>query len=485
MLMPRSGVRRRKRPASAGSRADDSNKRTRGRPKGPVKSTRNVLDIAHTAVETQETPAVPRLSALESLPTEIIQYIFFECLEINLMAVSRTLRSVLIDKAILRSLILFAYYDPLIPSRVDRQVFKPAKFKRLEQERRQQLQRDLPRVPGFGIASLLESLPALCHLAMRKDWTVDDPRLKSQLSNRRLDDYIVDLIMCREADEHCRIFSGDEEHSQQEITKVPVSRFFRRLRDLRQELLPDREDIDDYFRILNARLFSHNSGGETSDHCGGHLPVIDVLGISPALITGTWTQERLMLVQLLRLCVQSGRESSQTCVLADLREKDIIWKALDDALEQQHITAFLTLLDLYLCAERSRGRSGRRDFYWSEQPLPLRLYQKATELGDASEEVLGILFRYDSCSFPTDFDAITKWALEQEAQGSGFGKWLLGYMRNPFPSSRMRIIDSRLYQDNYNTGVRALVLSMPMSVRPSDKGFRPDLGYDFEPVTNR
>jgi hypothetical protein len=485
MLMPRSGLQRRKRPVPAGNASDDSSKRIRGRPKKPARSTRNVLDLAPSTVDPQEEPVDSQLSALERLPTEIIQYIFFECLEIHLMAVSRTLRSILTDKAILRTLILFAYNDPVAhgdlvsPSKVDRQVFQPANFKHLEQERRRQLQMDLPRVPGFGLASLLQCLPALCGLAMLKDSGTTGPGSKIQSFKDQVDDYTVELIMCQRV---LHFIKQYEERSDWRPSEIPLSKFFRRLMDLRQELLPDRSDIDDALRIINVRHISHGTGEGTVKCCVFHSPVIDVLGMPPTLITGKWTTERLMLVQLLGICGKSGRDLSWFRVLKGFDEDNLIFKALDNGLEQRQITAFLTLLNLYL-NKRPTGRVGSPYAGWSSAELPLHLYQKATELGDASEEALGILFRYDNASFPLNYDPVTRWALEQEAQGSDFGAWLLKYLRRPFHYTELQIIGGRPYQDGVYVGddMEVPLPSLPRPVQSTSQGFNIDLGYNIEP----
>ncbi|KIW14355.1 hypothetical protein PV08_07137 [Exophiala spinifera] len=104
------------------------------------------------------------LSALESMPPEIIQDIFFKCMEVNMPRASRYLGAVLAHERIFRSTILMAYFDDDLESPIVYEHFKPAVYFPLSLEHKIRLQRQILACKWFSLKLLWKSLPELVHL---------------------------------------------------------------------------------------------------------------------------------------------------------------------------------------------------------------------------------------------------------------------------------------------------------------------------------
>ncbi|RMZ79344.1 hypothetical protein DV737_g3461, partial [Chaetothyriales sp. CBS 132003] len=83
--------------------------------------------LLHNEYISQPGPRGKQISSFEKLPVEVIQHIFFFCLETNLANASLILGKALSDESIYRVVILFAYFDYIRPYPVETALFRPAR----------------------------------------------------------------------------------------------------------------------------------------------------------------------------------------------------------------------------------------------------------------------------------------------------------------------------------------------------------------------
>ncbi|KIW93561.1 uncharacterized protein Z519_06166 [Cladophialophora bantiana CBS 173.52] len=115
-----------------------------------------------------ETPK--EASALELLPVEIIEQIFFDCLELNLPRASPHLARALSRRSIYSALVLFAYFEVDSSSYVETRHFLPAAFRVIGCDNQRRLQEDILRTRWCTLDLLQSCMPALARLTMLRLW---------------------------------------------------------------------------------------------------------------------------------------------------------------------------------------------------------------------------------------------------------------------------------------------------------------------------
>ncbi|OAL39224.1 hypothetical protein AYO20_01542 [Fonsecaea nubica] len=173
MLMPRKHIRR------GGDTTSDTNdgvRHRRGRPMKRVdqlKPSRTARTIRANLIHEQLTAEVePRkkVSALESLPVEIIEQIFFHCLELDLPRASVHLARALSRPSVYSVLVLFAFFEADETSHVETRHFSPATFRLIGFDEQRRLQEAI-LVTRWCTPEFLQScIPALNRLAMVRHW---------------------------------------------------------------------------------------------------------------------------------------------------------------------------------------------------------------------------------------------------------------------------------------------------------------------------
>ncbi|RMZ76986.1 hypothetical protein DV738_g4643, partial [Chaetothyriales sp. CBS 135597] len=106
------------------------------------------------------------ISSLEKLPVEVIQQIFFLCLETNLPNASPILSKALSHESIYRAVILLAYFDYNEWLYIDTALFRPAEFVYLGYWERCWLQRRILNTRWCTLDRIKAAMPSLSRLAM-------------------------------------------------------------------------------------------------------------------------------------------------------------------------------------------------------------------------------------------------------------------------------------------------------------------------------
>jgi hypothetical protein len=396
-----------------------------------------------------ERPQQP-LSALERLPVEIIQTIFFDTLEVNLANSSPSLNRALSQQSIYTSLLLFAFFDDDGLRPVEVKHFLPAKYRRLSVADRLRLQVQILECRWCTPDRIRSCIPTLSRLTMIQAWY------------RERDDeqkIIQDMVL-------------DLEHPGKDLPPVMEPQH------LGIAALPDIDDqvaLHNHFSAtFSSTYYALSQHGESAIGPigpGGFLPFIlcwtydgpnkyktgeAVLGkelgfgkavLGPILIPdrmlqgSPWTQEKLSILQLFSQSLRFAHCSD--CDYLIIKEPAML-KGIESAITEcdlaMAVEALTTLLDLHVqVASLYLDVSELRDFY--EKPagyprthdpswevLPLRLFHLATKRDHGSSEILTLLIRASWSSIPSDDHILTAWALRSQERGEPIGKWLNQYM---------------------------------------------------------
>ncbi|OAP55391.1 hypothetical protein AYL99_10364 [Fonsecaea erecta] len=402
MLMPPRQRRRGKRTPNEVSDSNNSTRSGRGRPMkrpGQLRPSRKARTLQANIIQQQLTAEVetPRkLSALEALPVEIIEQIFFHALELNLPRASVHLARALSRPPVYSALVLFAYFDASLTRRVEPRYFAPATFRPIELDDRIQLQEDILRTRWCTLEFLQSCLPVLTRLTMVTCW-----RLEKE--------------------------SGEETACG--ITTVNS--------DSHHDGLPPIEDasgMEHYFRPRSAMLPSaQQDEASTANAQHGYPPLIingerciRVKSLRPkAILRNTqprsvlaayvipeqivlrkpWTDTNIKLLQLLRQALRFWpcRDDMHCAVVPSPQS---MFGGMANAIHEANELALLVLLEVYDTLVRRR---------YPDQPLPLRLFHQACSEPTLPVrlqcKMIGLLLRAAAEHVPADDEILTRWAI--------------------------------------------------------------------------
>ena len=404
-----------------------------------LKPSRQVLKQQQQAVAEQQRASMaadaPTLSALERLPLEIIQQIFFACLEVKLANTSRTFNQALTDDRVYRSVILLAYFrDDGLP--VERQHFRPAVYRELTLMDRCDLQCAISKCRWHTLDRIKACLPILSRLAMVQAWHREK---KDELLRKRSLPHEDDQGQSPDIYGVTPLPPLHDHHAMQEHFLATSNVNYYQNYSASTHPVLNVVGSQDFLPFIQTWQFSDDEWTGSVKHIDGARSVLNVLCIADRVVTGNpWTEKKLALLQLLR----QGLRYKDTDPLLDI-DAIAVFDGMASAIRDQNATALLVLLELWdrvflyesstfiaryhrdIDLEDDRGK--QQDRTKSLHPLPPSLFHLASKQGKSSPRLLALLIRASAASIPDDDPTLTSWALQARAASTELGSWLLHY----------------------------------------------------------
>ncbi|RMD44568.1 hypothetical protein DV735_g607, partial [Chaetothyriales sp. CBS 134920] len=405
-------------------------------PASTLKSTRSEQKREEQRLHTKHiSRAVPRraeLSSLEKLPLEVIQQIFFLCLETNLPNASLVLSKALSHESIYRAVILFAYFDYTDGLSLEPELFLPAPFYELDYWNRCRLQGQILKTRWCTIDRIKAAMPTLSRLVMLQ--RLDAERLatdRARAAPPALDPVVLDVEARRGAVHYAKLPRGAIDHAElpRADDTAALKQHFFATTDVEFPLLcfmqfgresPERDippapegqpcGHENYIPFIHFWACARYKKNRLSKFIDGAFATLAVRCIPTWLLRGPWSgpgaAERIDFLKLLR----QGMRYLWYNVFSpdnDACKPPADWDAIPP--------------------------HDRRD------RLPLELFHLAaaagateTELGNDST-AMRLLIRASLRSIPKDDSVLTAWAVRMRALGDPIGDWLLSHMATPDP----------------------------------------------------
>ena len=443
----------RKRRASSDPKTHTSN--GRGQPmkragglKPSRKTRRQQEELIHRRLTTTtKTSKTNSLAKLEVLPVEILEQIFFQCLELNLPRASPHLARLLSQRAIYSALVLFAYYeaDPSICD-VETHLFLPAAYRGITSDERIRLQEGLLRCRWFTTDFFESCFPALSRLRMVECWHRErrgliaalDRRLNRERSSASQVDHSAqgqnaivfdpDIVLPRLNDE------------------IQMEKYFHaRIEDVHhteegEERSQDQSNSSHPVRVSNqagylSRILTTTSWHEQAAVDPVGQTIFRVRIFPDSILRGApWTYQKIRLLQTLRQGLQF--ETDRHLVISPKGLFDGMASAIEEANEK----ALLVLLELHATVAKQplpAGRSGI-GYLSTRNLLPLKLFHLACKdlkvtMTSSRSRIMSLLLRGGLESVPPDDELLTRWAINASASSHSkstiaMAQWLLKSM---------------------------------------------------------
>ncbi|KAK5086111.1 hypothetical protein LTR70_000250 [Exophiala xenobiotica] len=365
-----------------------------------------------------------KLSALERLPVELIQQIFFHALEVNLPRASNYLRQVLSTEQIFNSLIVFAYFDDDGEGPVEAKHFLPADYRMLNCEEKLRLQQGVFTCRWCTHELIELCLPSLSRLVMAQAWhkehvldqSHDQGTVRMHVNNVVVpNEAIRGLAPLPSLDEEAKL----EQHYFAKTTTENLGSSISALQHDATAFLPR---IITWTSSLDDQGIVHKSTDRSQTILAArHIP--DWL-----LLSTPWTSEQLQLLQLLR----QGYTFIQYDHVMNISAK-AVFEGMRNAISESNIAALTTLLEIH----NVFFKSGAWTFQYmmavqltpaSHHPLPLDLFHLAARQDSRATQMISLLLRAGIDSLPADDEVITAWAVHGLQQGNLLASWLLKHM---------------------------------------------------------
>ncbi|RMZ86837.1 hypothetical protein DV736_g5935, partial [Chaetothyriales sp. CBS 134916] len=395
-------------------------------------------------------PPGKHISSLEKLPVELIQHIFFFCLEANLTNASLILSKALSNESIYRAVILFAYFDYLPSLPVETALFRPATFRYLDYRERCLLQARILKSRWCTIDRIKAAMPALSRLAMAQRWHDEHlwgvreharhpavPFGQLMVESSPEVAHIADLPDITDTEAMKKHFLATADAELDRYSDPDQQRYYQRLAAEAcgdENYLPfihywscNRTDQDyDIFKQLD--------GTETilrKSLCGADT-IVGVRCIPSWLLQGPWSgpgsQERIDFLKLLRQGLRYVRTGNILDISADALFEGIKSAILDCSPScPMSVNPLVILLELWwLVFGPTGGPIGEKIL--AARQLPLELFHLAAHQRTDDSIAMELLIRASLDSIPRDDSVLTVWALRMKAKDNPLGNWLLTYM---------------------------------------------------------
>ena len=363
------------------------------------------------------------LSTLETLPSELVEQIFWHALEINMARASPVLARTLSKERIYQVLLLFAFFEdyncPFVshPSQVyplDEQYFQPAQYRCWTVEERARLQAIMLDCRWCSFDRIKRALPALAHLSMAQEWYTEH-RLIQLTHHKVLEVEKTTSAWLPELHDRYRL----ERHFRAKAASDADSEAVWRNAQYRQ--------VIDLWNLVGV------GNGDVKKIRYRSLPIMDVLSLPRRSITGApWTPEKVEFLMFLRRGLRQGARSFRPNVgWNDILSYVALFEGMASAITEANLEALKVLLEIH-----SWAFLGYKDdtykHIWRRGPrkihLPVTLFHLACKQGSASGALLRSLVREDSVAIPKDDPVITRWADAGAVRGDNFASWLSRYM---------------------------------------------------------
>ena len=469
--------------------------RQRGRPLKSVAQIRgskkaNAEDLATDVQETQHSSSAEKpgrnssLSRIERLPTELVQQIFLDCLEVNMIKASTVLGKILSTESTYKLLILFAFFDDDGVNLVETDNFKPVSYRRLPVQEKVRLQEAILSSPWCSLKRIQDCMPILTRLTMVQAWHEEHNTTKS-LSSEKPPNWVKSKFPESNMPDLPPL---DKDPALEEYFQVhPRSTDKEGARDTGSvQYLP-------WIRPYSVRLSRSGrlskSRNDYKARLGPRQPsTLATRCIPDKLLSGQpWTLEKMQFLKLLR---QGFRHLTRDFILQI--SPAALFSGMADAINENEPTALLILLELHDAAFHIRSHSISGHIVQNSNPhhqryttchaqvLPLYLFHLAIKQPYISAEILlSLLIRGGLDSLPKDDAVLTKWAITAattDASLDSIAAFILIYMEGGFTSMVERVVAM------FRHG--KLRLKLPQHFKwLTESTFADDIGYEH-PSTN-
>ena len=423
-----------------------STPRPRGRPLKPVAELRSIKkattkDLAAFSPEKQSSGSADSparddsLSPIEMLPTELVQQIFFECLEVNMIKASTVLAKILSTDTTYRLLILFAFFDDDGLNPVEPDNFKPVSYRHLPVQERVRLQEAILSSPWCSFQRIQDCMPTLTRLAMVQAWHEERNTTKNKLTEIPSDwikpDYpplLPPLDDNKALEYYFHVHPpGAAEDGAKSVQYLP-------------RIMP-------YCVYVGQRGHPYKSLLKRDGRRGSRFPsTLATRCIPDKLLTGQpWTAEKMDFLKFLR----QGFSHLTRDIMLHISPA-ALFSGMADAITENEPTALLILLELHdeafhIKTQSISGHSVKNPNPHNQRytnshahPLPLSLFHLAIKQPYTSAEILlSLLIRCGLDSLPKDDATLTKWAVTAKTTDPSLDStaaFILTYMEGGFAS---------------------------------------------------
>lgn len=390
-------------PARPTSRSRPKRRRPPGRPfklpgrsdSSRPRSGRSECPSASPSVAPIPSPTPPRrtLSMLEALPVEIIEQIFFNCLNLNLPRASPVLATALSREHLYKLLINLAFWDDPIrdgqdpSSEVVQRVFAPLEYVPLTLERRRELQEQIFRCKWCTMKRIQDQIPQIMDLTIHRRW-VDVHFVTMERDQKEA----PDRLMSRVDNKTTRVFHGKPRNVDSEL-------------ECELHVRPN--------ELVEVRTNLTGWGPTTR-------PALGLLTFPTHLLRGrstSFTEEDVLFLEMLRMCSFHYLKIWDYPASKARIDREALHEGVQKAIRTQNLDAVATLLKIdefvYRFSPVFKSERGRpfRPFY----AIPSHHFITATQHGRdnpvRSVAIFELLTRASAESIPPDAREITEWII--------------------------------------------------------------------------
>ncbi|WEW61479.1 hypothetical protein PRK78_006969 [Emydomyces testavorans] len=385
---------KRKRPKTPLSSQDSSNEQlhhdTRHSQALPAKKRKSKGGNARSR---ESKTASRRSSRLESLPVELIEQIFLDCLEFNLPRASPYLAAVLSTDLIYRGLILLSFWndpapDDHVSTTIIESTFRPFRYTPLDLAERHLLQLSVLNCRWFTKQRIMGLIETFFKLSLHRWISIarDAPRNRGRVPPFNFDGTVEWIII-----------HYDPMYRFQDTLDQPHSR---------QPLLS-------FKRPDSIVKYSSQSP-------------IAVLAFPIRLLQGNpWTDEKVWLLAFLRKHVTITQRDPE--FWAKLVTEDAIREGIRSAILERNPRVLLFLIELDDSCRQAKANWPQRGVPYT---LPGEYFVMASRQEQHAIPILRLLIRAAPLSVPPDDAELTEWTIESRDRGEVFGSWLAKYMQD-------------------------------------------------------
>ncbi|EFQ97229.1 hypothetical protein MGYG_00271 [Nannizzia gypsea CBS 118893] len=453
-------------------RGDGSHATDKGRP-GPISTRANSDGTGRLPIPSKDTIIKPkfrtqfatinkinsRRSSLQSLPTEILEQIFFDCLEINLLHVFPRLAFAVSNECIYSRITMLAIWkEPISKHHIGD---KATDIELAGLELVDEAMDGAARPPlELGKKEIMKEFRPVGY---RKLSRTEKARLQSQIFSCRwatLELISSCVVKCNEL-QQLLIHGYESQRNVPDLINI--------LRALESNLLwsyPHSLDFKEN-TALRTSLHYHNIKTMVPYRMSQNAACIFSIP-EKAIDKRPWTPRKLELFRLLRLLLYQGTNS----VPNQPYPREVLHEGVHQAIIENRSGIVERLLELDEYCVRSIAFSFKGVPKNAGYDIPSEHFLTAIRYS-TMPDMMKTLVRASAESLPFDSSEITQWALEREEPSSPFYKWLLELMVQ-LPSYQRRH-SSR--QSLFVCGMLNLSLQLGGSIKPH-RYLRYDVTYE-------
>ena len=359
------------------------------------------------AVDVEDGQQTRRLSHLESLPAELIERIFLDCLEFNLPRASPALSASLSRERLYRVLILYALWNDPVPrdhgtpsARAVERLFRPLDYVPIELNERCTLQMAVLECRWFTLERLKGCLPDFVNLSLHR-WFYGRGKHANGLRIEKSD---MDAIT-----------GALEYHA---FSWIP----HKKKKNGELDYVSCHKGVDAQCWQLAPQVQSVYAT-ETLRY-----PLAAVTFPDKLLRGDAWTDEKLALFEFFRGCLSGSFVNDTHAVRTHARSgliEDKIQDGIHAAIVEQNPRALFNLLELD--NTYSAYFSGQPDLAGITRAVQSHNFLTAVHTSD-DPAIMKLLVRACPELIPCDDPEITEWAMRLDEKGDPFAKFLLRLM---------------------------------------------------------